>query len=98
MFSCDCGAPSPTLWHDHLISKLDHDDAKAGGRRLTSSWCTNCGEGFCTNILAGESHRDSVDGYRALLQKSMFQDAIQRKHAQDRARARGLRQIRALSK
>ncbi len=97
-FTCECGTPSPSLWRDHLISKLDHDDAEAGGRCLTSSWCINCGEEFCTSILAGETHRDSVDTYRSLLQKSLFRDAIQRKHAQDRARARSLRQVRALSR
>ncbi|MGI8793810.1 MAG: hypothetical protein ACR2H3_11655 [Acidimicrobiales bacterium] len=93
-FTCDCAAPSPSLWRDHDIDKLDIDNAERSGRCLTSQWCTNCGEAFCKAILDGESHRDSVDGYRAQLQKSMFQEAISSKHANQRRGRRNLRVAR----
>lgn len=93
-FTCDCSTPSPLLWHDHPIDKLDHDDAERGGRCLTSEWCKTCGEVFCTNVLAGETHRNTVDGYRSELQKSMFKDAIAQKFAAERASRRNLQRLR----
>jgi len=93
-FTCDCATPSPALWHDHYIDKLDHDDAERGGRSLTSAWCTSCGEEFCSQILAGATRRDSVDGYRSELQKSMFKDAIQQKFAAERANRRNILRLR----
>ncbi|MDE0578381.1 MAG: hypothetical protein OXI29_00795 [bacterium] len=93
-FTCDCKSPSPSLWHDHNIDRLEHDDVERTGRCLTSIWCLNCGEGFCERILAGDTHRKSVDPYRSALQKSLFQDTLAKKHAQDRRNRRNLRQAR----
>lgn len=97
-FTCDCATPSPSLWHDHPISKLDHDDAEASGQCLTSCWCATCGEQFCNSVLDGQTHRDSVDEYRSRRQNELFQGALQKRHAQERARTRSLRQLRARSR
>ena len=94
-FTCDCTTPSPSLWHDHYIDKLDHDDAERAGRALTSSWCRVCGEDFCTKILEGEKRRDAVDGYRVNLHKSLFQEAIAKKFATERANRRNLVRLRS---
>jgi hypothetical protein len=89
-FTCDCTTPSPSLWQDHDIEKLDHDEPERGGRCLTSSWCATCGEDFCAAILARETHRDAVDDYRSELQKNLFRDALSRKFAAERANRRHL--------
>ena len=62
-FSCDCSTPSPSLWHDHSIDRLEHDNAERSGRCLTSAWCSICGEEFCERIRTGDTHRSSVDSY-----------------------------------
>lgn len=93
-FTCDCKVPTPSLWHDHDIMQLDHDDAERSGRCLTSSWCKNCGEAFCAKILAGENNRKAVDQHRADLQRSLFRDAISKKHARVRREHRNLRRAR----
>jgi hypothetical protein len=95
-FTCDCDTPSPSLWHDHDIEKLDHDDRERTGRCLTSQWCLNCGEDYCNAILAGETRRPAVDSYRHALQLSCFQNAIAKKNAGDRSRRRGLRALGAI--
>jgi len=95
-FTCDCSTPTPTLWHDHDIEKLDHDDVERTGRCLTSKWCTVCGESFCNAILNGETHRDSVDPYRAQLQLSTFREALAKKNATARQRQRQLRALGAI--
>jgi len=92
-FTCDCGTPTPTLWQDHEILQLDHDDIERSGRCLTSSWCNNCGEVFCTQILAGETDRSEVNEYRQDLQRTLFKDAIAQKHATLRRDRQNLRQL-----
>jgi len=93
-FTCDCATPSPLLWHDHDIGKLDHDDAERGGRCLTSAWCVTCGEDFCSQVVAGAKRRSSVDAHRSELQKSLFKDALAQKFAAERAARRNLRRLR----
>lgn len=93
-FTCDCRTPSPSLWHDHNIDRLEHDDAERSGRCLTSIWCQTCGEGFCERILAGDANRQTVGSYRSALQDTLFQDALAKKHAQDRSNRRNLRLAR----
>ena len=93
-FTCDCSTPSPSLWHDHDIDRLDHDDAERSGRCLTSSWCDHCGEEFCTRILAGDTTRRSVTNHRSELEKALFQNAIAKKHALDRKNRRNLLRAR----
>ena len=93
-FTCDCKTPSPTLWDDHDIDQLDHDDAERSGRCLTSAWCKTCGEGFCERILAGDTRRQSVDNCRSELRSSLFREAIAKKHARERSDRRNLRLAR----
>jgi class 3 adenylate cyclase len=93
-FTCDCATPSPGLWSDRNIEKLDHDDVERCGRVLKSSWCTTCGEDYCTKVLAGETHRDAVDNYRSLQQSTLFREAIAKKYSIERASRRNLRRAR----
>jgi class 3 adenylate cyclase len=93
-FTCDCATPSPQLWHDHDLEQLDHDDAERAGRCLTSAWCPTCGDDFCSRILEGEKRRSSVDAYRSQLQMSLFQGALAKKFAAERAASRNLRRLR----
>lgn len=93
-FSCDCAPPSPGIWRDHDIEKLDHDDAERGGRCLTSPWCEECGETFCNAILDGLTHRESVEPYRAQLELTAFRGAIFKQRARQRANQRHLRLAR----
>ncbi|MAT05941.1 MAG: hypothetical protein CL424_12955 [Acidimicrobiaceae bacterium] len=89
-FSCDCDTPSPGIWRDIDIDKLDHDDADRSGRCLTTKWCVTCGEGFCNAVLDGLSYRESVDGVRSTLQLSLFRSALAKKHASQRSNRRHL--------
>jgi class 3 adenylate cyclase len=92
-FTCDCARPVPSLWRDHEIEALDHDDVDKTGRCLTSDWCDACGETFCNAILDGEKHRPVCDDYRQELQMSLFKNALANKNAQARARQRSLRKL-----
>jgi class 3 adenylate cyclase len=87
-YSCDCASPSPTLWHDHDIEKLDHDEAERSGRMLTSAWCGVCGESFCNAILAGETDRDIPKLQRAAQRSVLFHSSLAKKHQQTRANRR----------
>lgn len=64
-YSCSHGGSAPTIWHDHEIVKLDHDEADRWGRLLISSWCEEHGEEFCNAILSGERQRDVEETSRA---------------------------------
>jgi len=94
-FTCDCATPSPALWDDHAIDKLDQDDIDRTGRRLTSSWCTTCGEHFCNQILAEETRRPEVDAYRHDLRATLFKEARAKQNQDARERRRGLRRVGA---
>jgi class 3 adenylate cyclase len=93
-WSCGCGAsgvPQSTLWGNHTIEKLDHDNAERSGRSLTSSWCKNCGEEFCAAILAGETHRDAVDPYRDTWRADLYKSSVRATHKRLRDNRRNLR-------
>ena len=93
-FTCECDVPSPSLWHDHVIDRLDHDDAEQSGRSLSSSWCKSCGEEFCNSILDGKTKRESVDAYRHMRQASAFSSSLAQKHARKRRDRRNLMRAR----
>lgn len=91
-YSCGHGGgdPSHTIWHDHHITKLDHDDVEASGRMLTSAWCEHCGEEFCNAILDGERRRSIPQDVRtngeALTFKTQFASRLAKKRAEMRQR------------
>ncbi len=87
-FSCDCGTPSDSIWQDHGIDALDHDNAEQSGRLLTADWCDTCGSSFHAAILAGETRRDTVDPVRAELNRNLFRSALAKKHARERESVR----------
>lgn len=93
-FTCDCSTPSPELWQDHDIDRLDHDDVERAGRVLTPSWCLTCGESFCESILAGERTRLSVSGVRADVRQTVFASAQANRLAIQRRDRRNLKHAR----
>jgi class 3 adenylate cyclase len=96
VYSCGCGGgPSDSIWSDHEIPALDHDNPDQSGRKLTSMWCDNCGVAFCASVLSGETNRPEVNSLRRDAQKRLFNGALAKKHATDRQRRRELRSLHA---
>jgi class 3 adenylate cyclase len=94
VYSCGCGrGPSDSIWSDHEIPALDHDNADQSGRKLTSQWCDNCGVAFCEAVLSGKTNRPEVNSLRRDAQRRLFQSALAKKHATDRQRRRELRSL-----
>lgn len=97
VYSCSCGGgPSDVIWSDHEIPALDHDEPERSGRKLTSQWCETCGVSFCDAILRGETTRPEVNALRHEAQLRLFQNALSKKHAGDRAQRRHLRAMRGI--
>lgn len=92
-YSCACGGkpPSPTLWGDITIDRLNDDERF--GRMTVSGWCVNCGPGFCEAIMAGKRKRDDIPEHlRAELLKTQMAESLA-KVAQDRRELRAARQL-----
>lgn len=93
-FSCDCGAPSDSIWRDVNIERLPDDEPEAQGRLLTSQWCDVHGEEYCNAILDGKKKRPEVNGLRESMLMTQMSNAIRAKaqaeRAQRRAHRRGL--------
>lgn len=98
-FSCDCKGPaSNSIWASTEIRNLRPDDDDRFGRVLSANWCANCGESFCSDVLAGKSRREEVTSARKALVLDLSRDAYE-KAARGRKKdelniRRGLRGIR----
>ena len=91
-YTCGChNGPGDSIWHDVTIGRLPEDDPEREGRKLTSSWCDNCGPAFCEAILAGRTARPEVDGLRAASQAALMKNAIRSIALQERENRRNLR-------
>lgn len=56
--SCGHGGDAPAdLWDNVTIANVPETDDARYGRLLRSTWCAECGGGFCAAILAGQTSR-----------------------------------------
>jgi class 3 adenylate cyclase len=93
VYSCSCnGGPTANLWKDFTIDRIP--DREKSGRLLKVGWCENCGAEFCDAIRIGEIKRTDIPAaQRHRLTMTMMESAIAKKHREDRAQARRLREL-----
>lgn len=90
-FSCDCGGgPSSRIWADYEILKLPDTDTERHGQKLSSAWCTQHGEEYCTAVLDGRTNRSGVQSLR---HRQALQAVKDQNNNQTRSRKNGLRNV-----
>lgn len=93
-FSCSCKEPSREIWKDFTIERLRAEEREREGKRLTSIWCEEHGEDYCSAILEGRTNRPEVRSLRDAIQRTRMQNAIgdkaEREQQERHARREGL--------
>jgi class 3 adenylate cyclase len=97
--SCGCkGEASNSIWSSVVIDHLRPEDDDRFGRVLSAKWCENCGENFCSEVLAGKKVREKVATAREALTKELsrnaFEKAARKRKADELNTRKGLRAIR----
>ena len=99
--TCGCNHQvSHSLWKDKEISNLRPEDDDRFGRVLNSKWCANCGESFCTAILAGKTKREpekvaaALKSMKTEISKSPYFAGVRKQKLDALNSRRGLRAIR----